>query len=388
MLLKYFRKTPLAWHQLVKQKTRLLVALAGIAFADVLMFIQMGLLDSLYDSATKPHQEMDVDLVLLDPRAKTLINLPSFPRKRLYQALGYDGVASAMPLSIGMASWRNPETHINHDILLWGIDPERSPFSNIQDVERVQSLKLLNRVLFDRASSSKFGPIAQRFQEQGTAITEVSDQRMKVTGLFAMGVSFGAEGNAIASLSTFLTLLPNRQANRVDIGLLTLEPGADLEQVQGQLQVGLPPDVKVVTKAEFIQLEKVYCSEGGTGFIFNLGAVVGFVVGTVIVYQILYTDVSDHLPEYATLKAMGYSDSYLDGVLVQEVLVLAVFGFIPGFFFSVGLYQLTANVTALPVVMKTGRAIIVLMLTLVMCAGSGLIALRKLRSADPADIFG
>ncbi|MBP0009008.1 ABC transporter permease DevC [Roseofilum sp. Belize Diploria] len=388
MLLKYFRKTPLAWHQLVKQKARLLVALAGIAFADVLMFIQMGLLDSLYDSATKPHQEMDADLVLLDPRAKTLINLPSFPRKRLYQALGYDGVASAMPLSIGMASWRNPETHINHDILLWGIDPERSPFTNIQDAERVQSLKLLNRVLFDRTSSSKFGPIAQRFQEQGTAIAEVSDQRIKVTGLFAMGVSFGAEANAIASFSTFLTLLPNRQANRVNIGLLTLEPGADLERVQGQLQAGLPPDVKVVTKAEFIELEKVYWSEGGTGFIFNLGAVVGFIVGTVIVYQILYTDVSDHLPEYATLKAMGYSDSYLDGVLVQEILVLAVFGFIPGFFFSVGLYQLTANVTALPVVMKTGRAIIVLMLTLVMCAGSGLIALRKLRSADPADIFG
>ncbi|HBR00646.1 MAG TPA: ABC transporter, partial [Cyanobacteria bacterium UBA11691] len=277
---------------------------------------------------------------------------------------------------------------INHDILLWGIDPERSPFTNIQDAERVQSLKLLNRVLFDRTSSSKFGPIAQRFQEQGTAIAEVSDQRIKVTGLFAMGVSFGAEANAIASFSTFLTLLPNRQANRVNIGLLTLEPGADLERVQGQLQAGLPPDVKVVTKAEFIELEKVYWSEGGTGFIFNLGAVVGFIVGTVIVYQILYTDVSDHLPEYATLKAMGYSDSYLDGVLVQEILVLAVFGFIPGFFFSVGLYQLTANVTALPVVMKTGRAIIVLMLTLVMCAGSGLIALRKLRSADPADIFG
>jgi putative ABC transport system permease protein len=121
--------------------------------------------------------------------------------------------------------------------------------------------------------------------------------------------------------------------------------------------------------------------------IFGFGTIVGFLVGTVIVYQILYSDVSDHLPEYATLKAMGYSDRYLMGVVLQEALILAILGFIPGFAVSLGLYGLIAQATLLPVVMSLNRATLVLSLTLTMCVASGAIALRKLQAADPADIF-
>jgi putative ABC transport system permease protein len=114
---------------------------------------------------------------------------------------------------------------------------------------------------------------------------------------------------------------------------------------------------------------------------------VGFIVGIVIVYQILYADVSDHLPEYATLKAMGYTDTYLLGVLVQEALILAILGYLPAFFLSFGLYKLTFAATLLPIYMKVDRAITVFIMTVIMCSVSGAIALRKLRSADPADIF-
>ncbi|MFM7790148.1 MAG: FtsX-like permease family protein, partial [Microcystis panniformis] len=133
---------------------------------------------------------------------------------------------------------------------------------------------------------------------------------------------------------------------------------------------------------------KTYWANGtAIGFIFGLGAVVGFIVGIVIVYQILYSDVTDHLPEYATLKAMGYGDWYLVGVLMQEALLLAVLGYIPGFIVSLGVYHLASSATLLPIVMTTARAIEVLILTVIMCIASGIVAMGKLRTADPADIF-
>ena len=387
MLKRFRRKTPLAWHQIMKQKTRLAVALAGIAFADILMFIQMGMLEALYDSATQPHRLLQADLVLLNPQAKSILGIPSFPRQRLYQASGYEGVAAVSALYSGTGSWRNPETRLNRELQIFGVDPRHPPFTFLQDSDQLKQLKLLNRGLFDQLSNEKFGPISNLIQQQGKVTTEVNGKQFQAVGVFSLGASFGAEGNLITGTSSFLTLFPDRSPDQIDIGVVQLRSGADARNVQSQLQAGLPTDVKVLTKAEFIQLERQYWGEGGTGFIFNLGAVVGFIVGTVIVYQILYTDVSDHLPEYATLKAMGYSDRYLTSVLAQEILVLAVLGFIPGFFLSIGLYQITYAATFLPVVMKTGRAVIVFSLTLAMCSGSGLIALGKMRSADPADIF-
>ena len=351
------------------------------------MFLQMGLLDSLYDSSTYPITLLNADLVVLNRQSQTLIDLPSFPKTRLYQALGYEGVSSVSSLYVVMAAWRNPETRINRNILLWGVDPSQPPFSFLTDPAQLNQLKLLNRGLFDEKSISKFGPIAQLIQQQGGVKTEVNDKTFWTVGLFKVGASFGVDGNAITSGSTFLNLVSDRQPEQIDIGTIRLAPQADVSAVQEQLQTGLTNDVKVLTKAEFVQLEKNYWAEVGTGFIFNLGTAVGFIVGTVIVYQILYTDVSDHLPEYATLKAIGYSDRYLTGVLIQEVLVLSILGFIPGFVLSLGLYQVTSAATALPVVMKASRAAIVFALTLVMCSVSGVIALQKLRSADPADIF-
>lgn len=185
----------------------------------------------------------------------------------------------------------------------------------------------------------------------------------------------------------FLQVFP-RQASEVDIGLISLKPGADVEQVRSQLAAGLPNDVKVLALEDFAQIEKNYWANGtGIGFIFGLSVGVGFIVGIVIVYQILYSDVSDHLPEYATLKAIGYSDRYLLGVLTQEALLLAILGYIPGFILSFGLYQVAYAATLLPIAMTLERAGLVLVLTIIMCSVSGAIAMRKLRSADPADVF-
>jgi putative ABC transport system permease protein len=382
-----FKKTPLAWRQLMKEKARLMVAIAGIAFADMLMFFQLGMLDALYDSATNPHRKLKADLILIDRQVKTLIDLSSFPRDRLQQTLAYDGVASVNPLYVDFANWRNPNTHLEKSILVWGFDPAFPAFALPEIAQNQEQIQMLNRVLFDRASRPEYGTIAQLIADRGTLEAQVSDRSIQTVGLFKMGASFGADGNLIASDSTFFHLKSDRNPSQVDIGLIELTPKANLTDVQKQLQAELPDDVVVLTVPEFIQLEIDYWANQGTGFIFNLGVFVGFFVGIIIVYQILYANVSDHLAEYATLKAIGYSDRYLLMMLMQEALILAILGFLPGFLVAVGLYQVTYAATLLEITMKTSRAVLVLLLTILMCSTSAAISVRKLRSADPADIF-
>jgi putative ABC transport system permease protein len=387
MFRQWFRKTPLAWRQLMKEKTRVTVAVAGIAFADILMFLQLGFQGALFDAAVKPHRNLQADLVLINPQFQTLFSVKSFSRQRLYQALSYEGVESVNYVYIGTGQWRNPETHLERAILVWGIDPVNPAFNFPEVTQKIDTLKQLNQVLFDQAGRPEYG-VVDLFKKTGYLETQLNGKTLQVAGLFTNGASFAADGNVITSDSTFLGLFSDRQPDRIEVGLIHLKPKANLENVRSQLAAGLPKDVLVLTKEGFAEIEKTYWANStGIGFIFGLGVGVGFIVGIVIVYQILYSDVSDHLPEYATLKAMGYTDRYLLVVLVQESLFLAVLGYIPSFFLAYGLYQIAYAATLLPIAMKLERAITVFILTIVMCSISGAIALRKLQSADPADIF-
>ncbi|WP_392482449.1 ABC transporter permease DevC [Nostoc sp. C110] len=388
MFSKLFRKTPLAWRQLMKEKNRLAVAVAGIAFADILMFIQLGFESALFDAAVKPHRNLQADLVLINPQFQTLFSVKNFSRERLYQTLGYEGVQSVNSVYISTGQWRNPETRLERAILVWGVDPTQSPFKSPEIKQNQDQLKQLYQVIFDQAGRPEYGAVADIWKKTGKFDTELNSKAVFVKGLFTDGASFAADGNVITSDSTFLQLFPERKPDRIEVGLITLKPNADPEKVRSQLVNGLPKDVRVLTPEEFAKVERTYWEAGtGIGFIFGLGTAVGFIVGIVIVYQILYSDVSDHLPEYATLKAMGYTDNYLLGVLIQEALLLAILGFLPGFILSFGLYQVTYAATMLPIFMKMERAIQVWILTVIMCSVSGAIAIRKLRSADPADVF-
>jgi putative ABC transport system permease protein len=383
-----FRKTPLAWLQVTREKTRLAVAIAGIAFADILIFVQLGFRDALFDSAVKPHQSLQTDLVLINPQFETFAAVKDFNRERLYQAQGVEGVKSVTSLYIGMGQWRNPTTRTTRSILIFGIDPGNITF-NLPDVnQNLPQIQMFNHVLFDQSSRPEYGEIANIFHKQSTLETELNKRNIQVGGVFTLGTSFVADGNVIASDSTFMNLFPDRTPDQVDVGLINLQPDADIKKTQSMLKAILPDDVKVLTLAEFAEIEKGYWANATPiGFIFGFGTIIGFVVGLIIVYQILYSDVSDHLAEYATLKAMGYSDRYLVGVLIQEALLLAVLGFMPGIVLANGLYSLAQSATLLPIAMTTNRAVVVLSLTIVMCTGSGALALRKLQSADPADIF-
>jgi putative ABC transport system permease protein len=379
---------PLAWLQLKREKIRLLVAVAGISFAVLLIMVQLGFRDALFKSAVTFHESLNTDIVLVSPQSNALIATRSFSRRRLYQALGFEGVDSVSPMYLSFALWRNPETRRTRQLMVVGFDPTFAAF-DLPDINQNQEkIKLSDVVLFDQASRPEFGPVAAMFNRGETVTTEVGGRRVSVGGLFSLGASFGADGNIVTSDLNFLRLFKERSPGEIDVGLVKVKPGVDVEKLVAQMREVLPTDVRVLTKAGFAEVERSYWEDSTSiGFIFGLGAMMGFIVGSVIVYQILYTDVSDHLPEYATLKAMGYRSTFLYGVVLQESLILSVLGYIPGFMIVWGLYILIRGATALPTEMTAERAVTVFILTVIMCVASGGIAMRRVQSADPADIF-
>ena len=384
-------KIPLAWLQLTKEKIRLLVALAGIGFADILMFMQLGFRDALFDSAVNFHKNLRGDIFLINSQSTCLIAMKSFSQRRLYQTLAFEGVESVTPVYLGFGLWRNPETRGTRQLMVIGFNPASS-ILNLPNLENnLDKVKIPDVVLFDTGSRPEFGPVKEWLNQGRTVETEVDSRRVRVGGLFTLGASFGADGNLVTSDINFLRMFSRRDRGSIDVGVINVKPGADPQQVLGNMRTYFKsayPDVLVLSHEEFIEFEKKYWEEGTSiGFIFFLGTGMGFIVGIVIVYQILYTDVADHLAEYATLKAMGYTDFYLLGVVFQEAIILSVIGFIPGFAVAIGLYNMTRTATSLPMIMTVARATTVLILTIIMCVISGAIAVRKLSAADPADIF-
>ena len=382
------RRIPLAWLLLARQPARLAIALAGIAFAGILMFMQLGFRDGLFDASVTIHKLFDADLVLMSPRTMSSIGMAGFPRRRLVQAMADPAVKGTTPVHWNLLLWRNPQTRMTRSILTLGFEPNDPLFIDPGLQAKAHALNQKGRVLFDELSRREFGPIAEWLRAGRTVETEVAGKRVRVAGLVTLGPSFGADGNMLTSRETFLQLMPGTPPGSIELGLIRLQPGSDPAVVAQRLRQLLPNDVAVYSKKGFEEFEKNYWrSSTAIGFIFTLGAAMGFVVGCVIVYQILYSDVSDHLPEYATLMAMGYRLVGLLGVVAREGLLLAVLGYVPAWLAGQGFYALIRSGTKLPVAMDLQRAVIVFTMILVMCMGSAAMAMRKLADADPAEIF-
>ena len=382
------RRTPLGWLQLKRDKMRLLTAISGIAFADLLIFMQLGFQTALYDSNTQFHRSLDTDLVLLSTEARKLAYLLTFPRRRIYQAMDVPGVQSAEAVHVSFLDWRNPQTREKSPFLVVGQNP-RKPAFNIPAInQHLDSIKLPDTVLFDRASRGNYQEIIAQVEKEQTVTTEIGRRTIRIAGLFQIGASFNTDGVLITSDQNFLRIFPNREPGSISMGLIELEPTADPDQTASALKAFLPDDVRVLTAEEFVDFEIAKIDhDSPIGLVFGMGSAMGFVVGVVIVYQVLSTDVNDHLAEYATFQAMGYSPLYLLGVVFEEALILSILGFMPALAVSAGLYSLTSSAAALPMAMTLARATQVLILTIVMCSLSGAIATRKLQAADPADIF-
>ncbi len=377
---------PLAWAQLSHQKVRLSVAMGGIAFANVLVFMQLGFLALFSNGATALPKSIKGDLFLINPTSEFL-GANGFDRIRLYQSDAINGVASATPMYVRSSVWAYSEEHKSFQARVFAFNPNRVVF-NIPEVnQQREQLNLPKSVLFDRLAKASFGPIPRLWTEKGGVNALIDNQRISVVGLFNLGNSFFlGEGNLIMSETNYIALFGEEAANKVSVGVITLEPNADANAVKASIEKYVP-GIKALTHEELIAKELKFQESTAVGPIFGFAAIMGVVVGIVIVYQVLYADVNDHLAEYGTLKAMGYSDMALLRVIFQEATILGVLGFVPGFTLSLGMYAFLGPLTRLELVMPPDLALTVFLLTLFMCITSAAIASGKLRSADPADVF-
>lgn len=387
--MSFSRRLLLAWRVLKKERTRLFIAILGIAFADVLMLMQLAIRDALFISTSVVQDSIKGDLFLVNPNFETLISPLPIPRDQLYRCLGHNQVDDAAALYLGIVPWKNPQTNTERGILVLGYDPFLNLFEEkIASRAEVDKLKRFGDVLFDRKGRPEFGPIPDLLARDGPVLTEINKVSVRAVGLCTIGAGFGADGNVVCSDITFHRIFGHHQPRDVEVGVLKLKPGANPDAVARDLGAHLGETVLVLTKTDFVELERNYWRTATPiGYIFSLGVVMGFAVGIIIVYQILHSDVNDHLPEYATMKAMGYGTATLSTILMLEALLLSAMGYVPGVLITLGTYSLTAKATQLPIYMTQSRAIGVFIATVVMCAVSALVASRRLSAADPADIF-
>ena len=378
----------LAWSQLFAEKRRLTAAIAGVGIAAILMLMQLGIRDALFDSGVLHYSQLRADLVMVSSQYVMLVQSGNFSRRRLYQALGQEGVATVTPLYLSLAPWKNPQTLSERNIMVIGFEPQAQAFKMPDAVSNQSKIQVPDVVLFDQASRPEFGQVAQVLQREGKVKTEVAGHQVEVGGVFTLGTSFGADGTVIASDTTFMRVFPDRQPGVIELGLIQLKPNADVGAVRAALKRSLPDDVKVLTHAELIQTEKNYWDVNTPiGFVMLMTLLIGFIVGAVILYQILYTDVSDHLDEFATLKAMGYANGHLFLVVLFQAVILAILSYPPAWLSSAAAYAITHQATKLPIAMTLGRSLLIFLLTIAMCGISGSLAMLRLRSADPAEVF-
>jgi putative ABC transport system permease protein len=383
-------RTPLAWQNLLHEPARTIVAVAGVGFAVLLIFVQLGFFLAVRNTATLIYDALDFDFALVSSEYLDILRPGSFPRERLVVAHGWAGVREVRPLSVGIHGWRNPEdaSRVRRNLLVLGVDPEDPPFRHPElTAGHVAVLGRPNAVLMDRKSRPEFGVAIVPDQTE----TDLALTKVRVMGRYSLGSGFGADGMVITSQRTFASVFGPTAGRSVSLGLIRLADGASPVEVNDlavRVRPTLPPDVKLFTRSELESLERTtWVWKRSLGKIFVMGLALAFVVGVVFVYQVIASDIGNRLAEFATLKAMGYSDRYLGGVVLRQAVLLAVFGFAPGLFVAGMLYSLMRQVAGLPVDLSWPIATGVLAMAIVMCCLSALMAVRKVRAADAADLF-
>ncbi|AGA29075.1 ABC transporter permease DevC [Singulisphaera acidiphila] len=395
------RMATLAWLNLVHDKRRLAVSMAGVSFAVVLMTMELGFRFALLDSMVEIVRLLDTDLVIASKSKSTLVTSAPFNRRILQDALSVREVEEACPLYIEtrFSALRNPNSDRStgdrltrkataRKIRVLAYDPRDHLFFLPEVESKTAELEAPETALYDEKSNRAIGQFTAGHE------TSLAQRSLRIVGTFRLGTDLVNDGNLIMSNQNFLRYFPDRrfrepELRSVELGLIRLAPGADGGQVRRWLEEELGPrGVNVFTKDQFLAREREFWDlRTPIGTIFSVGALLGLVVGAVICYQILSSEIADHLAEYATLKAMGYANHLLVAVVMAEALVLAVAGFVPGLLISFGLYRGLAWYTGLLMNLTPARALLVLGLTVVMCLGSGVFAMRKLLSADPAGLF-
>ncbi len=387
-------QTNLALQNILSQPQKTILALAGIGVAIVLIFMQLGFLGAVQNTATNIFEKFEFELLVRSPNYLHLADTDKFDRRVLDEIASFPGVKSVAHVKIAMGSWRNREGQ-PHGVLLFGIPVDRVPFNDPLVTADVDKLLVANSLLIDRKCHPDFSPLdGRRFGELdiGRSVV-VSDQTLTVSGLFTMGSGLACNGAAIVSEATFAKLAPYFRERDISIGLVRLDPEADPRELATQLRNRLQnrdgsAPVEILSRGEVTRRElRRWVAETPIGFIFSLGVGIAAIVGTAIVYMVLANDVTARLPEYATLRAMGYSPLYLASVVMKQAAYLAIFAFLPALALSWLLYWITGSAAGMDLSMTGWRIIGVLVMTFGICGISGLFALKKLWQVQPADLF-
>ncbi len=379
---------PFAWRQLCFDRNRLLAATCGIILAVTSILFQTGAFNALFAGVAVQYRALNADLVMHSADYKYVVVHSPFSRDRIAQALGDPDVVSAEGVRAAVGLWRIPETGAIDQMLIFGVEPGATAFNLPELKQNRPWLSIPTTVLYDRYSLPQFGDIEGRVARREACPVEINGHRCEVRGVFRLGISFTANGQAFMPKAGFDQVFPGLPPHAESLGLIRLRPGADPETVRDRLAKRLGSGMIVLTKAQLVKAEQTYWN-GRTpvGFIIPVTLLVVVLVGAVIFYQILYTDVQHHLPEYATLKAIGFHDRALQSLVVQQSMWLSLLGFPPGLLIAYVLFKVARNATHLPFALSPGQALLAFLLTFGMCLAAGFLAMLKLRQAQPADVF-
>jgi putative ABC transport system permease protein len=364
------------------ERGRSALAICGVGIAILLVFLQLGFYSSVPRGGMLIYDAMRFDILLVSPDYAYQGVSPTFPRRRLSQSLAVDDVTSATAFYQASGEWMDASSGIARDVFVMAFDPEESVF-DVPDVKRQQAqLTLPDTLLVDTATQKEFGALTP-----GRTV-EIERRAERIAGTYKLGTGFVGLGAAVTSDVNFARLFPNQGLTQINLGLLKIRPGADPTEVVRRLRGVLPADTMAMTRAELQAHEiRYWTTRTSTGLLFGFGAVIAFIVGMVIMNQILSTQILRQLPQYATLKAIGYTDGQLRGIVLSLAAAMAIMGYVPALALSWLLYATLRAATLLPIEMTPARMGTVLAMALCMSAGSALLSARVLHRADPADLF-
>ncbi|MFN3718058.1 MAG: FtsX-like permease family protein [Rhizobium rhizophilum] len=387
LLQRLFGRLPIGWLQLTHNRTRFAAALAGVAFANVLVFVQLGIMNSMGAATLRPYDFFQADILISAGDASTLTDGGNVARQWLLQALGDPDVAAGMGLFIANVPWDRGEKDIS--LTTFGVDPIKTEFLSTEIGGDLNLLQVRDAAILDRLARGLAKDEAASIRPQTPLSFETQGRTITAYATFSGGGGFGGDGYMLVSDQTFLSLFPTRSSSAPDHILLSLRPSAQTDAVIAHLKTLISdPSLRIRSYQDAAQEDLRYQqTKRPTGIIFGFGVLIGVLVGIVIVYQVLSTDVADHLREYATFKAMGYGPRFFLGIVFEEALVLGIMGFIPGLVVGTTILTLMGKVTTLPLGMTPSMAATVFFGTIVFSALSGAIATRRLGAADPADLF-
>jgi putative ABC transport system permease protein len=382
-----FGRLPIRWLQLTHKRGRFFAALSGVAFANVLVLVQLGIMNSMATATLRPYDFFTADIMISAADANALSEGSNVARQWMLQAFADPDVTAGMGLFVGNAPWDRGTRDIS--LTTFGIDPGQPGFVAPQIADGIALLQVQDVAILDRLARGLPPEDAAAIRPQTPLTFETQDRTLTMLDTFAGGGGFGGDGYIFVSDQTFLAMFPARRSAAPDHILLRLRHGADVEVVATRLRTLISDDtLRVRSYADAAQEDLRYQqTRRPTGIIFGFGVLIGVLVGLVIVFQVLSADVADHLREYATFKAMGYGPRFFLGIVVEEALVLGLLGFLPGLAVGTAILTLMGKATTLPLAMTPGMAVTVFLGTVVFSVLSGVIATRRLASADPAELF-